>query len=130
VTGEGISIERGDDGVVVVVLAGEHETYGADRLERELDALVEEGVAVVVDLSPATFVDSATLLALLRARKKAEEAGVGFVLEMDSSTGTYVLRTFEIARLTTIFVTADSRPEAIRLALAGGPAPQPGAETA
>jgi anti-anti-sigma factor len=124
VTGEGISIERDQPGVVVVVLSGEHETFGADRLERELEAIVDEGVPVVVDLSPATFVDSATLLALLRARKKAEEASVGFVLEMDSSTGTYVLRTFEIARLTTIFVTANTRAEAIRLALAGGPTPQ------
>jgi anti-anti-sigma factor len=117
-------------GVAVVVLVGEHEAFGSARLERQLASLVEEGFAVVVDLSRATFVDSATLLALLRSRRAADERGLGFVLQMDVSTGQYVRRIFDLTRLTSVFATAPTRPEAVAAARAGGAAPQPGTEPA
>jgi anti-sigma B factor antagonist len=123
-------VHRDDSGVAVLVLRGEHEAYGAPRLERELGALLDEGIPVVVDLSAATFVDSSTLLVFLRARKFAAERGLGFVLQMDDSTGRYVRRTFEITRLTSVFSISSSRADAVEVARAGGSAPHAGAEPA
>ncbi|SRR6266487_1258476 len=117
-----------DPGVAVVILSGEQEAYGAEKLERQLAWFLAEEVAVVVDLSRTTFVDSAVLLALMHARKAAEEHGLGFVLQMDESTGWYVRRTFEITRLTSVFPTFMTRAAAVEAARAGGSTPSLGAE--
>ncbi len=127
---DAIVVEHEEPGVAVIGLWGEHESYGAPALERRLASLLTEDVAVVVDLSRTTFVDSTTLLALLRARRLAEERGLGFVLQMDDSTGEYVRRTFEITRLTSVFSTSRTRAEAVEAARAGGSAPHLGAEPA
>ena len=116
-------------GVAVVLLSGEQEAYSAPKLEAQLAPLLEEGIGVVVDLSPTTFVDSATLLVLLKARKRAEERRVGFALQMGDSTGASVRRTFEITRLNTIFPISRTRAEAIEIARAGRSA-EPGMEQA
>jgi anti-sigma B factor antagonist len=116
-------------GVAVVLLSGEQEAYSAPKLEAQLAPLVEEGIGVVVDLSPTTFVDSATLLVLLKARKRAEERRVGFALQMGDSTGASVRRTFELTRLDSIFRISRTRAEAIEIARAGRSA-DPGLEPA
>jgi hypothetical protein len=67
---------------------------------------------------------------LLRARKNAEERGLGFVLWMGDSTGPHIIRAFEVTRLTSVFAIARSRPEAVHVARAGGAAAGLGAEPA
>jgi anti-anti-sigma factor len=125
-----IAVERDEPGVVVVALPGEVEEYGAPKLESRLESLLGGGVNVVIDLSQTVFVDAAALLVLLRARKTAEERGLGFVLWMDDSTGPYVVRAFQVTRLTSVFAMARSRSEAVRAARTGGAAANLGTEPA
>jgi anti-anti-sigma factor len=125
-----ILVERDDPGVAIVALSGEIEEFGAPKIESRLESLLGGGTAVVIDLSGAVFMDAAALLVLLRARQTAEERGLGFVLWMDESTGPYVVRAFEVTRLTSVFAIARTRSEAVDAARAGGTAAGLGAEPA
>jgi len=49
---------------------------------------------------------------------------------MDDSTGPYVIRAFEVTRLTSVFAIARSRSAAVNAARAGGAAAGLGAEPA
>ena len=66
--------------VVVVVVEGEHDIYTAPTLRERLDEALGRGGGIVVDLTGATFVDSSVLGALLDARRRAIEAGQGYVV--------------------------------------------------
>jgi len=125
---DGITVERAEPGLAVVVLKGEQEAYDSPRLEGLLASLLKEGAAIVVDLSRATFVDSTTLLVLLRARDEAERRGLGYTLQLDESAGGYVYRIFAITRLTSVFTILRTRAEAVGAARSFRPAP--GAEPA
>jgi anti-anti-sigma factor len=118
-------------GLAVVTLRGEVDAYRASHLEEQLESIFDRGASVVVDLSGATFVDSVTLLALLKARAAAEERGVGFVLLMEESTGYYVLRIFELTRLTSVFTIFRNRADALDAARAAAASiAEPRTETA
>src|SRR6478609_3995568 len=67
----GIVVERAEPGVEVVVVTGEHDLSTAPELERRLDAALDSGHAVVVDLLGTTFIDSTVLRVLICARERA-----------------------------------------------------------
>ena len=79
----------------VVVLRGEHETYSAERLARRLDALVDGGISVSVDLREATFIDSTVVGTLLAAKRRADTRSLAFVLVLGDDTGWAVRRILE-----------------------------------
>lgn len=108
-----LDVDLDEPGVAVVTLYGEHETYGAVALERRLTTLAQRGRTLVVDLGRATFVDSAVLGALLRARTLAEREGVGFVLVLGEAREPAIPRIFEVTGLLRAFRTARSRGEAL-----------------
>src|SRR4051812_1139788 len=62
---DSVLIERGDHDMAVVVLSGEHDAYGAPRLEEQVMSLLSEDLSIVIDLTFATFLDSVTLFLLL-----------------------------------------------------------------
>jgi anti-sigma B factor antagonist len=78
-TGE-LALERNDAGIAVVTISGEHDLSTAPTLRRRLDVLLDEGTATVVDLSPATFIDSSILGVILDARRHAGDANLGFAV--------------------------------------------------
>jgi anti-sigma B factor antagonist len=78
-TGE-LALERTEAGVAVLTISGEHDLSTAPILRRRLEALVDQGAPTVVDLSPATFIDSSILGAILDARRRAKEADTGFAV--------------------------------------------------
>jgi anti-sigma B factor antagonist len=78
-TGE-IALERTDAGLSVLSITGEHDLSTAPVLRQRLGGLIEEGVPIVVDLSPASFVDSSILGAILEGRRRAESEGRGFAV--------------------------------------------------
>jgi anti-sigma B factor antagonist len=84
-TGE-LGLELTDAGVAVLTISGEHDLSTAPVLRRRFDRLLEEGTATVVDLTPATFVDSSILGAILDARRRADEGNVGFAVVHASGT--------------------------------------------
>jgi anti-sigma B factor antagonist len=125
-----LSIEQAEPGITVVVLEGEQETYQAGRLEPRLTALLQQGDAIVVDLSRTTFVDSTTLGVLLTAQREARKAGSPFVLEMDESTALHARRIFDITGVGSLFSIAATRADAVAAARGGLTEAQPESEPA
>ena len=64
----------------MLTISGEHDLSTAPSLRRRLEVLLDEGTATVVDLSPATFIDSSILGVILDARRRATEAEIGFAV--------------------------------------------------
>jgi anti-sigma B factor antagonist len=96
-TGE-IAIERSDEGLAVLTVRGEHDLSTAPDLRRRLKALIGEGDSIVVDLSPATFVDSTILGVILDASRRASDAGLGFAVA-HTNGGSSVARVLEVTGL-------------------------------
>jgi len=88
-----------DSDRALVVLRGEHEAYTAHKLGRQLEALLDEGVPVAVDLREATFIDSTVVGVLLAGKRHADELELEFLLLMGDSTGWPVRRLLEITGL-------------------------------
>jgi anti-sigma B factor antagonist len=78
-TGE-LALERNDKGPSVLTISGEHDLSTAPNLRRRIDGLLDEGIPTVVDLSPATFIDSSILGVILDGRRRASEAQIGFAV--------------------------------------------------
>jgi len=110
-----IAVDRGD-GVAVVVVQGEHDVYTAPTLSEQLDALLQEGLPVVVDLTPATFVDSSVLRVLLETRRQAEERGVGFAVALGQDDSGPVRRVLDITGLVPVLPVHEGREGAIEAA--------------
>ena len=104
------------EGASVVTLVGEHDAFGAETLERELDRLLQSGRPIVVDLGEATFIDSSTVGVLLTAYRRVEAAGLTLGLVLSTGTGPYVRRLIETAKLDTVFPIHDSIAAALEAA--------------
>jgi anti-anti-sigma factor len=83
----------------VIALSGEHEAYTADKLARQISALLEEGVGVTVDLRHATFIDSTVVGVLIAAQRRATDAKLYFALQVGGETGWPVRRLLEVTGL-------------------------------
>ena len=81
-----------------MTISGEHDLSTAPNLRRRLDSLLEERTATVVDLSPATFIDSSILGVILDARRRAAEANLGFAV-VHSNGADAVDRVLEVTGL-------------------------------
>lgn len=80
----------------MVALNGEHEAYTAHKLARNVTGLIDEGVAVTVDLRHATFIDSTVVGVLIAAHRRALDAGLDFVLRLGSETGWPVRKLLDV----------------------------------
>jgi len=76
VQGNRIGLDRSGTGVAVLSVQGEHDVYTAPSLTEQVEGLIDERVPFVIDLTPATFVDSSVLRVLLEARRRAEALGL------------------------------------------------------
>ena len=86
-----ISVAR-VEGSALVTLAGDQDLQVAGALDLELSRLVEEGVAVQVDMTGVTLVDSTVLGALVRAERGARQAGVDFRVVVGSRSRSHSVR--------------------------------------
>jgi anti-sigma B factor antagonist len=111
-----IVLEDAAEDVVVVVVEGEHDIYTAPTLRERLDEAIGRGNGVVVDLTGATFVDSSVLGALLDARRRALDAGQGFVVCVGDEVEPGVQRILDITGLVPVLPVINGREEAIRTA--------------
>lgn len=108
-----VEIQRSGTGAAVVALRGEHDLYGSLSLRRRLDALIGEGVAVVVDLREAVFLDSATIGVLLLAHREAARRRQRFVLVLDPSAGRPLRQILEVTGLVDVFAIAETVEEVL-----------------
>ncbi len=76
-----IGLDQTNPGVAVLSISGEHDLNTAPELRQRLDDLIGERTAIVVDLTPATFVDSSILGVILESRRRAIDAGLGFAVQ-------------------------------------------------
>src|SRR3954465_10643708 len=102
--------------VVVVVVEGAPDTYTAPTLRERLEESLGRGGGIVVDLTAATFVDSSVLGALLDARRRAIEAGQGYVVCVGEGVGPGVQRILDIPGLVPVLPVLQGRDEAIAAA--------------
>lgn len=96
-TGE-LALERKDHGLAVLTITGEHDLSTAPNLRRRLDGLIDERVSTVVDMSPATFIDSSILSVILDGRRRAAEGRIGFAV-VRSNGSSAVDRVLEVTGL-------------------------------
>lgn len=82
-----------------VALQGEHEAYTADKLAKQLTALLDEGVSITVDLTETTFIDSTVVGVLIAAKRRASGSGIPLELALGRSTGWPVHRILEVTGL-------------------------------
>jgi anti-sigma B factor antagonist len=66
--------------LAVLTISGEHDLSTAPKLRRRLDSLLDEGAGTVIDLSPATFIDSSILGVILDGRRRAADRKIGFAV--------------------------------------------------
>lgn len=70
-----IDRQAAEAGAVSLRLSGELDAHTAPDLEAALDAAIEDGATVEVDLAEVSFVDSSGLAALLDARSRLDQRG-------------------------------------------------------
>jgi anti-anti-sigma factor len=114
-----VTIDPQEPSVGTITLAGEHDAYSAGRIANEIETLLESGMAVVVDLTDATFVDSQTLSVLLSARHRAHAAHLGFTLVLPDGNYTQVHRILRMTGLGSWFATCPTHEKAVVAARAG-----------
>jgi anti-sigma B factor antagonist len=117
-TGE-IALERTDAGLTLLTISGEHDLSTAPDLRRQLDALIAEGSPVVIDLSPASFVDSSILGVILDGKRRAAGTGIGFAVLHANGTSS-VGRVLEVTGLRSELPVHRQREQAT--SAAGSPA--------
>ena len=115
-----VSVDRENDGAVVVALEGEHDLGTVPTVQTAIDE-ASDG-ALVIDLGPATFVDSSILGAILAAQRECTDAGRGFAVACDGSAEP-VRRVLELTGLQKELPVHPSRDVAVTAALGGGAAP-------
>jgi anti-sigma B factor antagonist len=117
-TGE-LALERNESGVAVLTISGEHDLSTAPNLRRRLNDLLDEGVATVLDLSPATFIDSSILSVILDGRRKAAEAKIGFAVARSKGSDA-VDRVLEVTGLRAELPIHAQREDAVMAASGDG----------
>ena len=106
------SIADGDSAgsVRVVVLRGELDLAAAPQLRARIDE-TESGTALVLDLARTTFIDSAVLKELLRARAELAARDVRLVL---AGVAPPVRRLLDLTRTSELFEDAPDVDTALR----------------
>lgn len=98
------------DGAVTLVLRGELDMAAAPALRLRVDAAAGRR-GLVVDLSEATFIDSAVLKELLRAGPELARHDTRLVL---AAVAPPVRRLLDLTRTADLFTLADDREDALR----------------
>jgi anti-sigma B factor antagonist len=112
----------GRDGDVLVLVAGGEIDFAAspqlrERIAEELGAGSRR---LVLDLSRVTFLDSTAIGVLVGAAMRLREHGGGSLAVVCEEENKHVLRTFDIAGVTSMVALYTSREEALSaLAMAG-----------
>jgi len=109
-----VTLERADNGVAVVVLAGEVDLYTAPRFKEALFQAIDEGGSlVVVDMSGVSFIDSTALGVLVSGGRRLEQASGALAIGCPDER---IRRILEITGLDTVFGVYPSRGDALAAA--------------
>lgn len=114
-----IEVDRSSRDVAVLSVQGEHDVYTAPSISEQVDSLLGERMPFVIDLTPATFVDSSVLRVLLEARRRAEEEGVGFAVALGEDDSGAVRRVLEVTGLIPVLPVHPAKEAAVQAATSG-----------
>ena len=93
----------------VLPLKGEIDLHVSPGVTQSLDAMTEERPErIVIDLSDATYIDSAGVAALMLAKQEVEEYGGKFFLSGVQETIRLILETSRLDRIFWIFPDVDA----------------------
>jgi anti-sigma B factor antagonist len=118
-----ISLVRTSDGAACVVnLAGDHDLSTVPELHMALSDAADADV--IVDLSQATFIDSAVLGELIASHRDATSAGRRWSLVVGAGSGAAVRRILELTGLGAVMAVYTTRDEALGVPVShDGPRP-------
>jgi anti-sigma B factor antagonist len=92
-----VEVLRPQPQVALIVLNGEHDLASAPKLAQTLDDAVASSSHLIVDLSTTEFIDSSTILVLVKAKSHADNADCAFNLVL--GTTPIVERALEISNV-------------------------------
>jgi anti-anti-sigma factor len=107
-----VAIDLAGPGVAVAAFTGESDRYDAEIFRRELTQL-GKAVPILIDLTGATFIDSAVAGALIETLRDAEEMKVGLGIVLPGDSGQSVRKLFEVTGLIRLLPVFDSREAAL-----------------
>lgn len=107
-----VSVDRIGPSLWVVELHGEHDVSTVESLHTELDAIFAHGTAVVIDLSEATFVDSAVLNELVTAQRRVD-ADENERLALVAPRDGFPARVLDLVNLGRVLSIFETREEAL-----------------
>ena len=113
-----ITLDRLDEGVALVTVAGEQDVGTAPRLRERLTEALVDRTPLVVDLTDAISVDSAILGVLLSGLRRAREQGSGFAVVLPDGPDSAVRRIFEVTGLMVVFPIFSTRDPAVAAVVA------------
>ena len=105
----------------MLTISGEHDLSTAPNLRRRLNSLLDDGAEMVIDLSPATFIDSSILGVILDGRRRAADRNVGFAV-VHSNGADAVDRVLQVTGLRTELPVHGRREDALE-AVSGNSGP-------
>src|ERR1041385_2591311 len=93
----------------VLAIEGDIDLHISPAITESLDAMIKKKPdRIVIDLSGATYIDSAGVAALMRAKQEVEEYGGKFFLSGVQETIRLILETSRLDRIFWIFTDADT----------------------
>ena len=107
-----VSTEVVDDDLIVVCLEGDVDLTAASAIQARVREGLQLGCHVVIDLSRASFMDSAAMHVLFQAHAAAAHTGVVAVLQT-GGTAAAVARAIDIVGLREVYPCAETREDAI-----------------
>jgi anti-sigma B factor antagonist len=109
---ENLRIESASlDGALVLAASGEIDLATSPRLRETVEAELERGVPLVLDLSEVTFLDSSGIRVLLGCAARAQAGGTRFTVIPSDAVG----RTLELCGITdAVLLVAADRRSAVR----------------
>ena len=104
----------GEDGIAVLVIAGEADLATSGRFREHVEKAMDAKVrGLVADVAEVTFMDSTMLRELLRAHREMEAAGSRFVL---AGVQPEVRRLLDLTGTVDLFALAPTRAAGVTLA--------------
>jgi len=113
---EAMKVSRADDGggVPILLLEGDFDTFEADDVRRELDALLtNESPSVILDLHRMTFANSTTIACFISSQKKARALGGELRFAAPREFFQKTLSTLGLDQVFPIFATVEAAREGL-----------------
>ncbi len=109
-----VTVDRVGSSSWIVALLGEHDLTNSDQLRTELATIFAQGTAVIIDLSAATFIDSAIVKELVAAQERVDGVSTE-QLAVVAPTDGFPRRVLDLLQTDRVLRICEDRDDALRL---------------